>query len=368
MGFILPNLEQLVRQILEQGFFKDQISGRLMLICWIMLVTAAVIWIILGRTKKGYEITSMYWLSCGLGIRLCLFLPPQNVILASLLVISGISFLFALLPIWSQRRFRKKAWPNHLERLSSQYKPPGGLLTSITAFALLVFFLSLCYVTSANAARSCFLMAVSLLVLVQYDYRAESALAGMVLMSLAVVSAFLDLVQATGKSSPVILSLVIIPLAYLAFHWVWLGKIWSRQILDSKPLTTSARMVHLTRHVGVMFLGFSTLLGVKLSLWPLMPAAVGPDNGSGRFFLLVVAFLFLLGANGWMCLNLRIPSLFALAVLNLFSAGVAFVTRTPKFFHEIFQPNWMAFSLGYMVVIILGAILLRRWREKMTDR
>ncbi len=366
MNLILP--ERLLRQLLEQGLFRNQLSDRLTLICWVMLMAGAAIWIVLGRSKRGYEITSAYWLMCGLGIRLCLYLRLESIIPSALLVISGISFLFAFVPMWYCNRQRKRAWPNHLERLTRSYMPPGGLTTSITGLALLVFFLALCYITSVHAARACFLMSVSLLLLIQYDYRAESAMAAMVLMSLAVVSAFLDMAGASGKSSPAILSLVIIPLSYLSFHWVWLGKVWSQQIIGSEPLTTSARMVRLTRHIGVMLLGFSTLLAVKLALWPLMPASDGFDNSTTRFLLMAVAFFFLLGSSFWMWVGFGLPTMGGLAMLNVFGAGVAFVTRMPKFYHEVFQPNWLVISVGYVGLTLMVAFLVGRRRGRISDR
>jgi len=329
-----------------------------------MLAAAAIIWIFVGRNRRGYDRTAAYWLACGTGIWLCLYLPLPWVIQSAMLVIAGVSFLFAFVPVWQYHRRRSRAWPEHLEELGRPFKPPGGLITSVTSLSLLVFFLGLCYITSVQAARSCLLMGVSLLLLVQYDFRVEAALAGMVLVSLGIVSAFLDLTGAAGKPMPTILNLVIIPLAYLAFHWIWLGNLWRAQIIDGVPLTAAARLVHLTRHVGIILLSFATLLAVKLALWPLMPAASVLDNGTARFVLLGVAFGVLLAGNVWIGRPLRGVSLEALAAMNFFGLAVAYLTRMPKFFHEVVQPNWHWMILGYLLVVLAAGAIWRYWNTK----
>ncbi len=325
-----------------------------------MLAAAAFIWIFLGRTKRRYEFTAVYWLACGLGVWLCLYLPIEEIIPTAILIVGVLSLLFAFVPVWRYHRAKARAWPDHLQRLTVPFELCGGILTSITALALILFFLGLCYLTSPNAARGCCFMGVSLLLLVQYDFRAESALAGMVLITLAVVSAFLDLFRMTGQSPTTILNMVIIPLAYMSFHWVWLGKVWKKQILDGEPLTTSAKMVHLTRHIGVMLLSFSTLLAIKLALWPMMPVASGADDSIDRFFLMIIAYAVLLGSNFWLAINLRLVSLVALAALNIFGTAMAFITRNPGFFHRVFWPNWHYVVAGYLVVVLVVILCLRK--------
>jgi hypothetical protein len=352
--------EQILKHFLEQGLFKDQLTGRLTVICWVMLVAAAMIWIFLGRSKRGYEYTAVYWLACGVGVWLCLYLPLEWIIPTAILAIGVLSFLFAFLPVWRSLRAKAGAWPHHLPILLVPYKLHGGILTSITALALVVFFLGLCYITSPNAARGCFIMGASLLLLVQYDFRSESALAGMVLVTLAVVSAFLDLFHGAGQSPTTILNMVIIPLAYMSFHWIWLGTVWQKQIIDGRPLTTSAKMVHLTRHMGTMLLGFSTLLAIKLALWPMMPAASGADDSPSRYLLMTLAFAILLVSNFWIAFKMRLVSLAALAALNIFGTAMAFITRNPGFFHRIFWPHWHLFVAGYLFAVLVAVLVLRK--------
>jgi hypothetical protein len=154
--------------------------------------------------------------------------------------------------------------------------------------------------------------------------------------------------------------MVIIPLAYMSFHWIWLGTVWQKQNIDGRPLTTSAKMVHLTRHVGTMLLGFSTLLGIKLALWPMMPAASGADDSPSRYLLLILAFAILLASNFWMAFKMRLVSLGALAVLNVFGAAMAFITRNPGFFHRTFWPHWHFFVAGYLFAVLVTVLLLRK--------
>ncbi|MFA5864993.1 MAG: hypothetical protein WC975_09940 [Phycisphaerae bacterium] len=365
MDLILP--ERILRHLLEQGVFREQLHDRLVIIGWVMLGVSALIWIFLGHHRKGYEITSLYWLACCVGVWGCLYLPIWRIIPSAMLVIGIISFLFAYLPMRRHRRLWKRAWPDHLENLVKSYQPPGGLTTSVTALSLMIFFLGLCYLTSAMTARSSFIMGVALFILVRSDFRLESALAGMVLITLAIISAFLDLFKVSGQSPPTILNMAIIPMAYMSFQWIWLGRVWQGQIIDGKPLTISARMVHLTRHVGVMMLGFSTLLAVKLALWPMMPVATEPDNSTQRFILMGLAYGILLGSNIWMWLRLQRFSLGVLAALNIFGAAMAVLTRFPGFFHRVFWPYWFEVAVIYTIVAMTLLLVFRRKIEKMSN-
>lgn len=60
--------ERVMKTVLEQGLFRDQLVERLTILGWVMLAVAAGTWLVLGRSRKGYQVTSVYWLGCGLGV------------------------------------------------------------------------------------------------------------------------------------------------------------------------------------------------------------------------------------------------------------------------------------------------------------
>jgi hypothetical protein len=362
MGLISP--EQVVRYFLEQGLWREQMTSRLAVVVWLMLVAAAGTWIFLGRTRAGYKVTSVYWLVCALGIWLCMYLPVGWVIPAAVFMIALLSFVFAYVPIGVHKWRWFHAWPDRLELLTERYQPPSGLVTSMTGLSLVVFFLCLCSLCSWGSAVSSFLLGVSLLVLVGYEYRPEAGLAGLVLLSLSFVSGFLALTGASGATPPTVVNLVLIPLAVMAFFWIWLGVVWEQQILEGRPLTTSARLVPLTRHVGMMLLGFSALLGVKLALWPIMPAVSGYDNESGRFVLMGLAFPILLACNFGIAKRMRLSSLGVLAAMNVFAMFMAYVTRFPGFFKRVFVPNWQILVVGYLVMAIVVGFAIQQWNGR----
>lgn len=366
MGLNTP--EQLLRFILEQSLLREQLSSRLMMIVWVMLAASALIWIFVGRTHKGYQFSSIYWLCCGMGVWLSLYRPVEWVVPTVIFVLSLLSFVFAVVPIWVYKWRWLGAWPGRLENLNVTYRVPGGVITSLTAISLLVFFLGLCYLTSFVTAVGSFILGISLLAVFHYDYRLEAALAGMVMMTLSFVSFFLVLTGAHSHSSQTILNLALIPVAYMAFHWIWLGCVWQQQILNGKPLTTAARLVPLTKHVGIMMLGFATLLGIKQALWPIMP--VGSfDNAPSRLILIGVFSLVLLGSNIWVWKKMGLFSLGLLLAMNVFSVGMAFLTRFPGFFKQYFEPNWRWAIGGYiLIVLLIGlAISSRQSRKKVSN-
>lgn len=367
MGLI--TLEQWLHYILDQSLLREQLSSRLPMIVWMMLAAAAIIWIFVGRTRKGYQFSSVYWLCCGMGIWLSLYRPVDAIVPTVILILTLLSFVFAVVPTWIYKYRWLHAWPGRLENLNQTYQVPGGIITSLTAIALLVFFLGLCSLTSISTAAGSTIMGMSLLTLFHYDpHRLEAALAGMVMITLAVVALFLVVTGAGAYSSQTILNLVLIPVAYMSFHWIWLGWMWQQQILAGKPLSTAARLVPLTKHVGIMMLGFATLLGIKQSLWPIMPIG-SIDNAPSRLILIGVFALVLLGSNVWIWRTLKLFSLGLLLAMNVFSIAMAFLVRFPKFFWQHFEPNWRWAVGGYIfVVLLVGWMISRRdARKKMSN-
>lgn len=334
-----------------------------MMIVWVMLAASALIWIFVGRTQKGYQFSSVYWLCCGMGIWLSLYRPVEWVVPTVIFILSLLSFVFAGVPIWVYKWRWLGAWPGRIEELNTVYRVPGGVITSVTAISLLVFFLGLCYLTSMVTVLGSFILGISLLMLFHYDHRLEAALAGMVLMTLSFVSLFLVLTGARAHSSTTILNLVLIAVAYMSFHWIWLGCLWQQQILNGKPLTTSARLVPLTKHVGVMMLGFATLLGIKQSLWPIMPTG-SFDNAPGRLILIGIFSLVLLGSNFWIWKKMKLFSLGLLLAMNVFSVGMAFLTRFPGFFKQYFEPNWRMAIGGYILLVLLIGLTVSMCRSR----
>jgi hypothetical protein len=361
----LTTLEQWLRYILDQSLLREQLSSRLPMIVWVMLVAAATIWIFVGRTRKGYQYSSVYWLCCGMGIWLSLYRPVDVIVPTVILILSLLSFVFAVVPTWVYKYRWLHAWPGRLENLNEVYQVPGGIITSQTAISLLVFFLGLCSLTSASTVAASAILGMSLLTLFHYDpHRLEAALAGMVMITLAMVSLLLVLTGACAYSSQTILNLALTAVAYMSFHWIWLGWMWEQQILNGKPLSTAAKLVPLTKHVGIMMLGFATLLGIKLSLWPIMPIG-SDDNTSSRLILIGIFSLVLLGSNFWIWKTLKLFSLGLLLAMNVFSVLMAFLTRFPGFFKQYVEPNWRWAISGYiLIVLLIGLAISRRESQK----
>jgi hypothetical protein len=366
LGLISP--EEGIRYLLEQGmFWREQMTLRLMLVVWLMLVASAGTWIFLGRTRLGYRLASVYWLGCGVGIWLSLYLPVSWVLPSAVFVISSMSFIFTFFPIWRYKWRWFHAWPGNLEILVQPYRPSSGIISSMTALSLVVFFLCLCDLSHWLTAVSSILFGISLLAVVTYEYRSETGLAGLMLVSLGLVSGFLAITGAGDESAPTVVNLVLIPLSLLSLFWIWLGKVWEQQIIEGKPLATAAKLVPLTRHAGVMLLAFSTLLGVKLSLWPIMPAVSGYDNHAGRFVLMSVAFVLLMVCNIGIARRMKISIFGVLAAFNLFSVMMAVVTRVPEFFHRVFLPNLKTVAIGYVIAAFLVVMILKRKNSKVDE-
>ncbi len=359
MAYTLP--ERILKLFLEQGIWKNQLSSRLIPVSIVMLMAGAIIWIFVGRKRKDYQIVSLYWLGCGLSIWLSLHLPTRLIIPVSMFAISVLSFLWASVPVVLHNRKYNNAWPGNLEILTQRYKPVAGLITSISAMALMIFFLGLCYIASFITVICSTLMGISLLICVHYEFRAESAMAGLVLISQAIVSCFIALFLAFGIDGSVatIVNLTIIPLAILSAFWIWLGKIWAGQKIDGKPLTTTAKMAFLTSHIGVMLLGFATLMGVKLSFWPIISSVSNWDNSSLRFVLIAIAYLTLILANMKIASYFHSFSLTVLVIINLFCACLAFATRLPVFFKNYFLPHILSIASGFSLAVIIIAIIFQ---------
>ncbi len=358
MAYTLP--ERILRLFLEQGIWRNQLSSRLIPISIIMLISAAVIWVIVGRNRRDYQIVSIYWLACGLSIWSALhYLSTEWIIPASMLAISIISFLWAYIPVFLYHRRYNNAWPDNIDILTRKYKPVRGIITSLSAIALILFFLGLCYITSFITVICTALMGTALLISIHYDFRPESAMAGMVLITQAIVSCLIAIFAQFDQSVPTIVNAAIIPLALLAVLWIWLGRIWSGQIIDGKPLTTTAKMVFLTRHIGIMLLGFATLMAVKLSFWPILPAVSSWDNSTFRFILMSIAYPILILSNAKIASYFQSFSLTVLVVINLFCATLAFVTRMPNFFTNYFLPNIILISSGFILAIVAIAVVFQ---------
>ncbi len=360
MGYTLP--EHIIKLFLEQGIWKNQLSSRLVAVSILMLMASAVIWIFVGRSKKDYQIVSLYWLACGLSVWVSLHFPSRWIIPASMLEISVLSFLWAYVPVVIYHRRYNRAWPANLEFLTKRYKPFSGLITSLSAMALIIFFLGLCYITSLVTVICSSLMGIALLISIHYEFRSESAMAGLVLISQAIVSCFiwicLFFVGLDGSVATIV-NLSIIPLAVLAVFWIWLGRIWKGQIIAGQPLTTTAKMYFLTNHIGIMLLGFATLMGIKLSFWPIISAVSTWDNSGTRFILMSVAYFVLIVGNMKIASYFHSFSLTVLVVINLFCACLAFATRMPVFFRNYFLPNILFIAGGFSLAIIFIAFVFQ---------
>jgi len=353
--------ERLLEPFLQQVLWKDQITARISFVCLIMLLAAASIWLIWGRERHGFKVTAVYWLACGVVTLAVLYLPRDRVLPGAAIAIAAVTMVFAYLPYWRYKRRRNRVVPDQLEMLMIPFRPAPGLTTSTTALALLVFFINLCYVTSVSSVAAAAMMGIALLILVGHGFREESAFAGIILISEAIVCCVLVVCVGPGPVVPAtVINLVIIILSILALFWIWLGAVWTQQIIDGQPLTTAARMVPLTVHAGMMMLGFASLLLFKLAIWPELPMVSGFDNGATRLVLLALAGLLVLGVNFWIAARRPSAILGLIFALNLFAVMLAYLVRWPWLKGYVIMPYLSIWVVGVGLVYLLLAVMFYR--------
>lgn len=359
MSGIVP--EQILQTLLDEVLLKSQTPNRVRLVGLVMFVIAAALWIVFGRKRHEYRVTAVYWLGCGIGLWLVFHLYQlgrlrlDQILPVSAAAISIVSLSFVALPVWRNRQRRNRAWPDRLEDLLIEYRPSSSLVTSMTGMALVVFFLALCQVTSLISAVSALMMGLALLIVVEHLFRLEAALAGLVHLSLAIVSGVLVVCVLFGvrtESIPTLMNIVVIVLALLAFLWIWLGLVWGQQILAGRPLTTAGRLVPLTVHVGTMLLGFASLVLLKITLWRKIPAVHGWDNDLVRLVLLGIAGVLVLASNFWIAKKFSSRTLGYLLIFNIVSIILAYALRWPWLFNWQIIPYWPLWLAGLSAVIL----------------
>ena len=356
--------ETLLQSFLDQYLLKDHILERIWLVSLVMMVVATLLWFLSGKTHPGYRTTAVYWLFCGIAMWMLVTLRPADLtsnqmLPASGLVISAVSLLFVGLPILVNHRQRNRAWPTRLDQLLVRYRPPSSLITSMTVLSLVVFFLAISHITSLTSLAAALMMGLALLLVVDKSFRLEAAFSGMIHISLALACTVLVLSGGSSRSIPTLMNIAIIVLGCLSFHWMWLGGVWQQQVLEGKPLTTAARMIPLTKHAGVMLLGFGSLLLLKLALWRKMPAVHDWDNSLDRLLLLGIAGLLILLVNYCVAVRLSSPILGYLLIFNLAAFNLAYLFRWPWFLNYAVWPYWPNWMTGAGAILLFFAWLAR---------
>lgn len=321
--------------------------------------------------KASLEIhTTVYWLVLGSSELALLYtfykqkrLLPLQVALISILSISLISLAASYIPYFiSTSRYKNSIRTNRLERLLEKYSPSESFLGSLTLVGILLFSLSLYYIGYFTSAISSFLMGSAILINVNHRYRADSAFLGLVLLSLGLTSAgvFCSFRFFVNYSVVSALNLIMLFLAVSSLLWIWLGRIWQGQFVDGKPITTTARLAPLTRHLGVMLLGFSCLAGLKISFWPIVPSVSSWDNSPERLWLVGISYGTLIISTYIIARLLKSYLLMILFVINIFCGIIAFVVRFPKTFEQYFLPNFEYAVLAFFLSLVIVTILYNR--------
>ncbi len=352
--------EDFLAPLLEEFVWKEQFGGRLPLVAVTMLAVAAGIWLLFGRQKEGFRVTAVYWLGCGVGTWLAMYLPVGQVLSTSALVIAMVSLLFAYLPYLHHRREQRRTWLTRPEVLTRRFAVAPGLTSSMTALSLLVLFFALCHVTSAASAVATLLMGVALLVVVDHGFRADAAFSGLALISLAPLSGLLAITGGESLRIATILNLALLVLGVWAFLWTWLAGVWQQQIVRGRPLTTAARLVGLAVHAGVMTLAFASLLLFKLAVWPQLRTVSELDDGPGRFAMLAAGGIVVAGVSLWIAVRRDSRTMGLLFLVNLLSLALAYVLRMPNVLYDVVAPYLPVWLIAAGLVVLLIALLARR--------
>jgi len=358
---VLP--EHILEMFLDRTRLHNQAVLNLGLVCWVMLVVAAWTWVFMRRHAAGFKVTSVYWLTCGLGIWSVLFLPVERVLPAVMAFLSVISLLFVTVPIYLVRRQWMRSWPGNLHWLHRRASLPPGLPGSVLAVGVFVLFLGLCYLTSWFTCVFLLVQAVALLYAVSVRYRDDLATLAAALLSLAFVSAVISVTLGRGSSVPWILNVAVFALAVLTFFWIWISGFWRQQVLDGQPLTTAARLVGPATHMGIMQAGIATLLAVKLTLWPLMRQVGDWDYTAARMAAGVAALLLLAAAVAWSACRLKRINLGHLSWVILACLVAYAVVRVPGVLYHKFVPHWPVWVVAWSAA--LGVFGAMNWPEKL---
>lgn len=349
--------EHILQVFLEGTASHKQAALNLGIVSVIMFFVAAWLWVFFARRATGFRITSLFWMTCAVTVRMSLFLPIEFVLPAAQAALAVGSLLFVMVPVILARRRYLRAWPDHLDWLAQ--KPPlaPALGSSIIVVAIVVLFIGLCYLPRWFTCITVGIQAGALLGVAHLRYSPEAALAGMVMVSLAVISALLAITVGTDGTVPWILNVALFGIAALAFFWVWLGKVWRQQIIEGQYLTTAARMVVVTGHVGVMLLGVATLVSIKLTLWPLMPRVADWDFTIARMVAGPLAVAMLAVVAGWIAQQTNRINLGYLTLLNVACLVGLVVVRVPGLLYHRFVPHWPVWIMGWCIIMAMVSLI-----------
>jgi hypothetical protein len=123
---------------------------------------------------------------------------------------------------------------------------------------------------------------------------------------------------------------MLLALAVMVAWWSWLARFWGQQLLEDVPWTTAGRMIPLAKSTAFLIGALSVLVAFKMALWPKGTAIEVEDRSAGRLaagllaeFVLAVVFVIQAKKEGR-------PTLAALAMAILISAGVFIFVRMPS--------------------------------------
>ncbi len=341
---------------------------------WVKLFTfwivCFIIWLpvmlILRNRRWAYCQLTQFWATVILGTITSLVLSSlfacdsmgRVYIQVNAVLLSIISLIFVYLPAILHRYRYNSAWPDNLENLLQNFTYGKGMRLSLMVVGLYVFTSSLFYITTLYSAIASLLIGIALLELIKFDYHQDTALLGMVLLSLSVVSLFVNIcLRLIPYTIPGVLNLIMIILSYLSFHWSWLGRVWETQIVDKKPITTTAKLVYLTRHISIMLIGFASLLSLKLSVWPLLSIVDNWDNSFDRLVLIVIGYTVLILSNLWLSKRFKSFSLSVLTVVNIFCGVTAVIVRLPRAFEQYFLPNLEYVLIAFIISLVMLVVV-----------
>jgi len=361
---MLTILENISQVFLDSNVLHQRVASNLGLVCVIMVVVAAWLWVFFGRSIEGYQITSVYWLACGLSLWLAgRLLPTEQVLPAVLTALPVISIVLVYgLTLRVHHRWLR-AWPENLQWLHQRPKIPPALAGSLISVSIFVLFVGLCYMTTWFTCILVTFQAVALLIAADLDYRDELAIIGFSQVSLALISALLALTVGKGAEVPSILNVILFAMAFLAFLWSWLSRVWKQQIIDGQPLATAGKMTGIATHMGIIVLGIGTLLSIKLVMWPLSMMVVGWDNDPGRMIAGPIAIGLMVLAGIWSAGRLQRVNLALLALINLAALIMLFVVRVEGLLSNGFRPYWPVWIIGWAAVMGVIAIAFAAGRN-----
>lgn len=246
---------------------------------------------------------------------------------------SLILFGFTMAQGMHRQRLRKRAWPNHLERLCEPHARWPGFRPSAAAVAMGLLPLGAYHADSFWVMPCAALAGGAALRLAHRAWNTNFADVGLALVTLSVTSFIVACVpdwvggpELTTRM-PILLAAAMIGLAVMIFILQWLPSVWDQQLRDGVPWTTTGRMIALTRRIGVVVASFGALASMQLAFWP--EIAVINDHSPPRIALGLSANLLMIGSMVVAARMSKRRSMAGIVLLSLALAGVYVAVRLP---------------------------------------